>query len=162
MRGIFLFLVLLLSSSGAKRHPFYVSMTEMEWKPAEKKLEVAVRMFTDDLEKALSAQCHCRIDLSSGKLSAGASDVLEEYLKSNLRFHLGKAEGKMQFLGSEKEEESTWSYLEITGLDASSGIETENRLLFSVQEKQVNLLRFRRPGFDKTIQLKYPESKAAF
>lgn len=161
MRFASAILVFLLFASASFRHPFFVSMTEIDWKPSEKKLEIAVRLFTDDLEKAISAGCKCKSDLASSENEAVMNKLLVEYIQKNLRIIKGKQTIPLQFIGREKEEESTWSYFEATG-DFSSGLEVENTLLFATQEKQVNLIRFRKPGNDKTLQLRYPESRASF
>jgi len=159
--AVFAILFLLFSSSSMRRHPFFVSMTEIGWNPAERKLEIAVRLFTDDLEKALAADCRCKTDLASKANEAAMNKLLSDYIGRHLRISKGKESAKLIFLGREKEDESTWSYFEANG-DFSSPMEVENKLLYSTQEKQVNLIRFRKPGTDKTIQLKNPESRAFF
>jgi hypothetical protein len=152
---------MLFTSATMRRHPFFVSMTEIEWKPAEKKFEIAVRIFTDDLEKALAADCRCKTDLASNANEAVMNKLLADYIVRHLRISKGKESAKLIFLGREKEDESTWSYFEAS-CDYSGAMEVENKLLYSTQEKQVNLIRFRKPGSDNTIQLKNPESRAFF
>ena len=162
IKSVFFLLLLWLNGGFTiRKHPFYVSMTEIEWKPAEKKLELAIRMFTDDLEKALAADCRCKTDLAAKANESAMNKLLADYIGRNLRISIAKESAKMIFLGREKEDESTWSYFEILA-DSPGAVEVKNTLLFSTQEKQVNLIRFRKPGTDKTIQLKNPESIASF
>ena len=155
-------LFFLLTSGMPLKHPFYVSMTDVSWNPKTKSLEIAVRMFTDDLEKGLSAACKCKIDLANDAGMQSAKSPLASYLKSNLRFFSGGKELQSSFEGMEKEEESTWTYLQIDLGKMPESLEIENKLLFSIQEKQTNLVRFRKPGFDKTLQLMNPESRFVF
>ena len=132
-----------------------------DWKPSEKKLEIAVRLFSDDLEKAIAAGCRCKCDLASKENEEAMNKLLADYIRKNLRILKGKQIVPLHFIGREKEEESTWSYFEVSG-DFSTALEVENTLLFSTQDKQVNLIRFRKPGNDKTIQLRNPDSRASF
>lgn len=160
--GFILVLVLFAGFRPACRHPFFVSMTEIEWKPKDKKLEIAVRIFTDDLEKGMAAFCNCRTDLGNPAKSEQMEKLLQSYLAEHLQITLGGKAVKINFLGREKEEESTWSYLEADIPAFSGKLVIQNTILHSVQEKQVNLIRFRKPGFDETIQLRYPENRHEF
>lgn len=163
MRPAFFVLVFLLFTPAAgKRHPFYVSMTEIEWKPAEKKLEIAVRIFTDDLEKGLAAFCQCRADLGNPAKDEEMEKVLQKYIADNLQLSDGRQNFKLHFLGREKEDESTWSYLEADAAGFSGKLQVKNSLLHAVQPKQTNLIRFRKPGSDKTVQLQFPQALHEF
>lgn len=153
---------LLFSSANLRRHPFFVSMTEIDWKPAEKKLEIAIRIFTDDLEKGLAAHCRCRTDLGNPSKMEEMDKVLQKYLSENLMLSDGKQSFKLRFIGREMSEESTWSYLEADAAGFSGKLSVKNSLLHVVQPKQTNLIRFRKPGYDQTIQLQYPETLHQF
>jgi hypothetical protein len=155
-------LFFLLTSGMPAKHPFYVSMTDVSWNPKTKSLEIAVRMFTDDLEKGLSAACKCKIDMGNDAGMQSSKNPLLSYLKTNLRFFSGGKELYPSFEGMEKEEESIWTYLQIDLEKMPENLEIENKLLFSIQEKQTNLVRLRKPGFDKTLQLMNPESRFVF
>lgn len=164
MRIPLIFLILLLSSSASlrRKHPFYVSMTEIEWKPADRRFEIAVRIFTDDLEKALAAKCRCKTDLNEQGRKAETDKLLEAYLSENLRISATGKTFKASFLGREKEEESTWCFLEADASGFSGKLRIDNTLLHAIQDKQVNLIRFRKPGYDETIQLRYPDTRHDF
>ena len=155
--ALFVLVFMLFTSAAGKRHPFFVSMTEIEWKPTEKKFEIAVRIFTDDLEKGLAAFCRCRADLGNLAKNAEMDKVLQQYLAENLLLSDGKQSFRLNFIGREKEEESTWSYLEADAAGFSGKLSVKNSILHAVQPKQSNLIRFLKPGSDKTIQLQYPE-----
>jgi hypothetical protein len=154
--------MLLFSSASMRRHPFYVSMTEIEWKPKNKKLEIAVRIFSDDLEKGLAGFCKCKADLGNPAKSEQMEKLLESYLAENLILSENNKNFRFQFLGREKEDESTWSYLEADVPGFSGKLSVKNTILHAVQEKQSNLIRYRKPGSDKTIQLQNPESSHDF
>lgn len=143
-------------------HPFYVSMTEVQHRPKERKLEISVRIFTDDLEKDLSRHCQCKTDLLNPAMHDRMEPVLKNYLADVLKI---KVEGKPVspgWIGFEKEDESIWSYLEVENVTQPRSLEIENRILFATQTKQVNLVRFKTAAQDVTRQLSYPNSSVSF
>lgn len=146
----------------AALHPFYVSMTEIVHRPKEKQLEISVRIFTDDLEKGVAKQCNCKVDLLDPKKHNQMEVVLEKYLDKVLEIKVNGATVSPIWLGFEKEEESTWSYLEVKDVASVSSLEVENRILHQTQPKQVNLVRFKKEGVDQTRQLPFPESQLSF
>ena len=104
LRVVAFILILFLFPSAKVRHPFYVSMTEIEWKPSEKKLELAIRMFTDDLEKALAKDCNCKTDLSVNDKEAAMNQILKDYIQKNCRIFSGRQKAALHFIGREREE----------------------------------------------------------
>lgn len=156
-------LLLPLSAYRPALHPYYVSMTEIHHRPAEAKLEIAVRIFTDDLEQAVRADCRCKVDLSAPP-SEATGNVLTAYIRKHL--HL-KATGSptdqaLNYQGYEKEEESTWVYLESPAPKTLLGLQVRNDLLYERHKAQINLVRVVFGGKDKTQQVRYPESELVF
>lgn len=146
----------------AAMHPFFVSMTEIVHRPKEKQLEISVRIFTDDLEKALAKECGCKVDLIDPKKHDQMEILLHQYLDKVLAIKVEGKSIKPVWIGFEKEEESTWSYLEVKDVASVSGLEVENRILHQTQPKQVNLVRFKKEGVDQTRQLAFPDSQVSF
>ena len=143
-------------------HPFFVSMTEIVYRPKEKQLEVSVRIFTDDLEKALAKECGCKVDLSDPVKHAQMEPILNQYLTKVLKIKVNGTPIKPIWLGFEKEEESIWSYLEVKSIGGVQTLDVENRILHQTQPKQTNLVRFQKEGKDQTRQLMFPESQISF
>jgi hypothetical protein len=142
-------------------HPFFVSMTEMVFNPKEKTLEISIRVFTDDLEKELAKSCQCRVNLGEEENHKKMEEILAAYFNKQLKISINQKVQKPGWAGFQNEEESTWCFLEIK-TEAPTTLQIENRILHLTQEKQVNLIRYKKPGFDKTIQLAYPETTAKF
>ena len=157
-----LVLVAVMPLMGWRMHPYYVSMTEIEFNPKEKKLEISVRIFTDDLEKALARSCGCKTDLLSPEKKESMKPVLDAYLKKKLGINIDGKPVTYSFLGFEKEEESTWSFLEVTLDKTPDQMTVTNQLLYEIQKQQSNLVRYRKPGSDKTLQLTNPEREVRF
>ena len=161
-RTLFLVLVMVMPLMGWRMHPYYVSMTEIEFNPKEKKLEISVRIFTDDLEKALARSCGCKTDLLSPEKKEAMKPVLDSYLKKKLGISVNGKPVSYSFLGFEKEEESIWSFLEVSLDKIPDQLMVTNQLLYEIQKQQSNLVRYRKPGSDKTLQLTNPEREVRF
>lgn len=161
-KGLFLLVFLLLPGLGSGWHPFYVSMTEIEYNSRERKLEISVRIFTDDLEKALAKECNCKTDLKISALKEPMKELVKTYLEKHLQLLPDGRALSFRFLGFENEEESTWSFLEADLPASPNHLTVKNNLLYRIQEKQSNLVRFKKEGFDKTIQLSYPDQEVRF
>ena len=157
------FLVLcLLVIGGFRFHPYFVSMTELTYNPKEKKIEASVRIFTDDLEKALAKDCMCKVDLVDPAQKDQNSKILSQYLSRKIKLTLDGKSSSLSFIGFEKEEESTWSYLQTEEVNLPSKVLVENQLLYETQPKQSNLVRLKLGKLDKTTQLNYPETRVEF
>ena len=61
-------------------HPFYVSLTDIRYNPDHNRLEMAQRIFWDDLEAALSQQYKKKVDF----LNPDDPQELEKFIESYL------------------------------------------------------------------------------
>jgi len=137
-------------------------MTEIIYNEKETTLQISVRIFTDDLEKELSKDCKCKVDLLDAQKHTAMEPILFKYLQSVLKILPNNKAANFQYIGFEIEEESIWTYLEIKNQNVPKNLTVENKILHKTQAKQNNLVRFKKSGFDKTIQLNYPNSISKF
>jgi len=126
-------------------------------------MEVAVRIFTDDLEKALARDCKCKVDLADLSQLDKNEGLIEKYLNAQLKITSDGKQIKTSFLGFERLEESTWSYLQ-SGIEPTlpKKVTVENSLLYEVQNKQSNLVRLKLGDLDKTKQVSFPDTRMEF
>ncbi|MBW3467420.1 DUF6702 family protein [Arthrospiribacter ruber] len=123
-------------------HPFYISLTEVRYNPQEKSLEIAQKIFWDDLEVALGDIHNTKVDF----LNPEDKDKLEEMVKSYL---LSKNEitvnGKViqpEYLGYEIEEEAAWFYLEIKNVPRPQKVNIRIDVLLAHFDGQQNIINF--------------------
>ena len=129
--------------AGGAVHAFHTSLTEIQYNTKEKSLEISIRMFTDDLETALTKANNGQKIILSGK--ADNSDaVLSKYIQQ----HFGiitpqKQKRPLNVLGKESEGDATWIYVEVPNSQDFKGNILYNSLmqeLFNDQNNLVNLL----------------------
>src|ERR1700742_2911037 len=91
-------------------HPLYISVTEINHNAKEKILEVSCKIFTNDFEAVLEKASKSRVDLSSAKDKAVTDRLIDEYVEKHLRLKVDGKAVQLHFVGSEKENDGTWSY----------------------------------------------------
>jgi len=144
------------------KHPFYVSVTEINHNAKDKTLEISCKMFTNDFEIALSKTSGAKVDLSAPKDKAALDKIITTYITNRLQL---KADGKtltMQFVGSEKEAEATWCYFQVTNIPTLKKIEITNTVLYESFEAEINIIHVIVNGKRQSTKLSNPDSQASF
>ncbi len=137
-------LVLLAAAAPARAHPFHVSIAEMEWNERSSRLEVAVKVLPEDLERALRRKTRRHVVLER---TADIDRLIHRYLSEAfvVTNHTGKP-ARLHWVGKEISPKEAWLYFEVAmpaGLDRAR---ITNRLLFGMQKDQVNTLILRTDG----------------
>ena len=102
-----LFLYFLVAgSSPARRHPFYLSVTEFNYNASASRFEVTVKLFTNDLEDALARSSGKRTDLINVTDTSRTMSILENYLGTRLKLTVEGNPVHIRILGFENEEEA--------------------------------------------------------
>lgn len=136
MKHIFA-LFLLVCALPARAHDFHASLAEVEWNADARKIEVSLRLFPDDVEKALSRIHRRDIRIES----AGSEEALARYVNSRFIFSGGTHRSRFKVVGTETRVDSMWLFLE-SGWSGGPLDEArvENSLLTELFTDQVNLV----------------------
>ena len=121
-------------------HPIHVSVTEIEMDEKDKRLEIMMRVFTDDLQLTLR-QATNQPELDFLSLSAkGRDEMVAGYLKNHFKISLdGKAQ-KITYLGHEQEDPALIFYIEVPNIKKWKTIEVQNDIIMEVHTDQSNLV----------------------
>src|SRR6187455_3250581 len=93
-------------------HPIHVSVTEIEMDEKDKRLEIMMRVFTDDLELTLrKAKNKPELDLL-GLTEKERDNLVSGYLNDHFRVSLNGKPHKVTYLGHEQEDLALIIYLE--------------------------------------------------
>ncbi len=153
---------LLAGAFWALLHPFFVSMTDINYNAGSKGLELSVRIFTDDFENTLRKNYEGKIDLIHPQDKNKMNQLVDNYIRKHL---LVTADGKtlqLSFLGFEQQEESTWCYFEVKNIQALHKLQINNNLLHDFNTNQINMLHIKANGKEQSTKLDYPATTAAF
>lgn len=120
-------------------HDFHTSLTEMRYNAKSKTFEISLRVFTDDLQKVLSATNQNK------KFILENNDKNDPFVEAYIKKHFVVMNPKSQktlinYIGREKEGEATWIYLEMPVNESINGSKIQNNVLIDMFEDQTNIL----------------------
>lgn len=140
-------------------HDFHVSLTTIKYSAEESTYQATIKLFTDDLEKALNEENSQKIILSNNEFD----EYVEAYVQS--RFKLYNDDGKelnLTYLGKELEYDVTWVYMESKTAKASENLTVENTLLNEVFRDQSHIVHYYLGENTSTVLLDAGNLKSEF
>jgi hypothetical protein len=143
-------------------HPLYITVTEINHNGKDKTLEVSCKMFTNDFEAVLEKSSHGKIDLSDGKNKAANDKFIADYVEKHLQLKVDGRPVSMHFIGSEKEEDGTWSYFQVDNIPTVKKLDVNNNLLYDGFNQEINIMHVSAGGVKKSTRLDYPDAAASF
>lgn len=150
-------LILLLAGIKAQAHDYHASITDVTYNPKTQNLEVALRVFTDDLENALSVRNKSKVAYSSQ--SDKVKQYLADYVNASVSFELEKGKPlKQRFVGSEEETDVVWLYFEVPVQRASlSQLYVKNAVFTELFNDQMNVVNINYKGKTNSVLLQKNE-----
>ena len=143
-------------------HPFYVSVTEIEQNQQTKTVQVSVRLFFDDFEKALDKRYKTRVDILKPADRKKVDLLIADYVTSHLKIKANNTPLVLKYIGYEIEEEAAWCYFETEKQPAIRSFSVMNNLLFEQHASQINMIHAIVNGKRKSIKLDNPASSFTF
>ncbi|RZK81911.1 MAG: hypothetical protein EOO92_03675 [Pedobacter sp.] len=143
-------------------HPFYVSVTEIEQNQQTKTVQVSVRIFFDDLERAVDKRYKTSINILKPKDRKQVEGFIAAYVKERLKIKANGTALTLKFVGYEIEEEAAWCYFETDKLPIIQQLNVQNNILFEQHESQINMIHATVKGKRKSTKLDNPSSLAEF
>lgn len=143
----------------ATAHDFHTSITDIAYNPRTKSLQVALKVFTDDLEKALTRTTKGKVVYDSH--SEKQQQQLANYIRQNLKFEVTKGKPlEYKVLGSEAETDAVWIYIEVP-VQASSlqQLYVKNSVLTDMYADQMNIVNFKYKGETESVLLQRGETE---
>lgn len=136
---IFISLVCWVSMLAKPAHDFHTSLAQIQFNKSTYSFEVSLRVFTDDLEAALTLENkNQKVSITDAKL---ADQLIEKYLNKHLLILTGQNQKHdMTFVGKEVEVDVTWIYVEIAATGDHKGLRIQNSILMELFEDQVNIV----------------------
>ncbi|MCF8257863.1 MAG: hypothetical protein K9J06_09925 [Flavobacteriales bacterium] len=142
---------LLFAALCALPHDFHASITQIAVNEGTGRLEVAVKIFTDDLEAVIQPEGTEPLRLASPREDGRSRTLIGAYVTKNLRIRVDGVPVVFTFLGSENETDATWCYLESGPLGAFTTLDVTNTVLVSRYDDQVNIIHLKRAGKTKAL-----------
>jgi predicted RNase H-related nuclease YkuK (DUF458 family) len=153
MNKIKLSLLVILFSflSAFTLHKFYVGVFQIDYFKEKKAVQITVRLFIDDLEKALYKKHNKHIYITTKDEIAEANTLIANYLSEKLKIKINNKSQSLQFLTKEQEDNIVICYLKIPFKDNIKDLEITNTVLSDIFKEQQNLVHLNINGNKKTI-----------
>jgi hypothetical protein len=146
----------------APPHPLYISVTEINHNPKDKILEISCKIFTNDFEAVLEKMAGVKVDLSSVKAKVASEKLIAAYVERHLRLKVDGKAVQLHFVGSENEEDGTWSYFQVNEVPTVKRIDATNDLLYDGFSQQINIMHVTVGGQRQSTRLDCPAASASF
>ncbi|MCU0402530.1 MAG: hypothetical protein MUE75_16250 [Algoriphagus sp.] len=121
-------------------HPFFISLTEMRYNPQSKKMEIAQKIFWDDLEVALASEFKEKVDFLKPKDKAKLESQIKTYLLKHNQVWVNGKSVTLTYLGYEVEEDAAWFYLESSATEMPKSVEIQSTVLLKDFDGQQNIV----------------------
>jgi hypothetical protein len=132
-------------------HAFHTSLTEIQYNGKDKSLEITIRLFTDDLENALTKLNNGQKIMVGGK-NDNSDALLNKYIQQHFAIITPQKQKKtINYLGKELEGDATWVYVEIPETQIVKDHILYNDLMQEMFDDQTNLVNFFYAGNKKTF-----------
>lgn len=143
------FLTILLSScfsswvSASKAHDIHVSVCELRWNEESGAFEVSVKIFIDDLERALTMEGAPGLFIGTPKESEEANRYIASYLRKHFTIDVDGTRLVPDFLGKEISDDllAVWCYVQFPAkMSRSQKCTLSNDILLELYDDQRNIM----------------------
>ena len=140
MRRLCLVFASCLLSLAALAHAYHASIMEVRYNAPKQQLEIALKVFTDDFEKALSVGQPRPISFEQTP-KAQVTQLTTELLRKSLAFGTRPGETlPLQLIGFEKDHEAHWLYLSVKLPKPTTTLLLRHQLLVATFADQMNIV----------------------
>ena len=121
-------------------HKFYVSVTQIDYLPNKKRIEITSRIFIDDLEKALNKKHQKKLNITSSNELPEAEEWIKTYIKEKIKVSINKKPQVIEYLAKEVEGDVLIIYTKIAISKKINTFEIYNALLTETFQDQQNIV----------------------
>jgi hypothetical protein len=135
-------------------HPIHVSVTEIQYNSKTKKTEVALKVFSDDMELAIEQMQGKKVNLSNVANDLQLQNLIETYSSKHFAIIDSKSQKvALCYIGMETDHESLWIYAETLKPVRSISFTVFNNFFSELYDDQSNLTHFKYDGNKKSAFL---------
>ncbi|OUJ75527.1 DUF6702 family protein [Hymenobacter crusticola] len=146
MRRFSLLITALFISLLAAAHAYHASIMELHYNASKQQLEVSLKVFTDDFEKALSTGQPISISLDQSP-KPQVTALVTALLRRSVVFGTKPGEAlPIQFIGIQKETDAHWLYFAVKLAKPVNGIYLRHSLLEDTFPDQMNIVNVEANG----------------
>lgn len=132
-------------------HDFHYSRTDLRWNPNTSTWQMEVRVFTDDLESALSLRTEdeTAFFLGDDKERTDADNMISDWVDEGCGMTVGGEALVWSYLGKEVDFDITYLYVESNPIAEPAAFTLEWTLFFDLFDDQVNEVALNLNGIEQ-------------
>lgn len=142
-------------------HPFFVSVTEIEYSTKDRTLGVSTKLFYDDMEKTLKQFTGKEVDIMNGDKKQNSA-YISAYFSKHFSMANGTTAVPWKMIGYEIEADAIFIYLEAPLAAAPGKLTVTTDLLYDLDRSQINMVHYMVNGTRQSHRLNYPNREVVF
>ncbi|MDU0371060.1 DUF6702 family protein [Hymenobacter endophyticus] len=152
--------VALSVSLAAWAHAYHASIMELRFNPEKQRLEMALKIFTDDLEQELSAG-KPRPVRTDQLTRAQLNPLLVDLLRRSVQFSARPNEAALPLtlVGLQKEKDAYWLYFTAPLPAKAAGVSLRHQLLLATFPDQMNIVNLEAKGQKQSLLFREGETQ---
>jgi hypothetical protein len=150
---IFIFGIILLSLLSFSAHKFYTAIYKIDFNASKKRLEITTRIFTEDLNVAVSKKYNRKSTIASDKETSEDIDFLKKYLSEKIILKINGKPKPIRFLSKEVEDNVLVCYFNCDDISKIKTFEITNSVLTEIFEEQQNIVQLNINSKKQTLLL---------
>lgn len=162
-RKLLLLSVLLGVTLSAWAHAYHTSIMDVRYNPQKQQLEVALKVFTDDFEKGLSAGRAASVSLEQSPKPL-VTQLTTDLLRKTVLFGTRPGEAlPLQLLGMQKENDAHWLYFTVKlGKTPLTSLNLRHSLLLAAFPDQMNIVNLDAGGKKQSLLFRDGQEEQKF
>lgn len=121
-----------------------MSITDMEYNPATKSLQISMKLFVDDLELVLGKEQEVKCFLGTEKEHHSSNEFIKTYVNTHFFIEQSKGSLPVTFIGKEVDKDYAWIYLEVKNFKVKDETLLTNSMLFDYFTEQTNKINYKK------------------
>ncbi|MFT5646016.1 MAG: hypothetical protein ACI976_000692 [Aureispira sp.] len=130
-------------------HPIYVSTSEIDYNKEDKVLEIAIKIFSDDLEEVLSAKTGEAIEIGTNREHPKATEYITAYLREHFKLEVNGKDVRFEYVNRKLVKDeffAMWVLIQVPKVNKLKSLVLENNILVDFNDGQQNHIKFRDSG----------------
>ena len=151
---LFILLAGLVISTNLFGHKYYVSITNMEYKEADNKIDVSLKMTAHDFEHLLELKFNTMVNIEEVADSSEIGLFVVNYIKENFTVSSAGVLANFSYHGKEVTiRDDLYFYMSFSNIISPKTIQIKNKLLFSLFAQQQNIVHYKYGEQTKSLTL---------
>lgn len=132
-------------------HPIHVSIAEVNINEKAKKVEIAVKIFSDDLDKVLFKRFKKVTHFYDNMRNFSTDSIAYKYLNDNIFIKYNNKKLNFKGIGIDFEQEATWIFLESNSIGKPKVIALYFGVLHELWDDQLNMVNCTYQNYKKSF-----------